>query len=428
MVIGLAEGNEEIYSIMFSSLKHPVRRKILRILADKPLTFSEMLGLLDVSSSNLTYHLENLGELVTKNDAGRYRLSTFGLAAVGTMKIVEEAPPLQPKNRVGLSLKWKTGLGAALIAMVRFASFAVIEYGAFNQAASERDSLQTKYDQLLSWSASTDRAITFLQDVAQIDTAKYQATLLSRTVENRADLGGAVEEIVTYALTSGNSKLDVVFRFRNNQLSRYQLIVLEGAPIYAQAQPYSMLDSAKNLLARLGAHEDTTYLANMSSLLSLVDNPQNIEIKEGNQKLNASFQGDNAQIDITYTQDSVDFSPKSLSLTFQNGDLTQLIDGWFLFTVGDTNVKVSADRAVELARDALDGYSWSANGQPVSGFGVLSEPVSVVFHPNTKGGLALYPQWLVSVHLDGVYAGNVDSILVEVWADTGEIAQIIPTS
>jgi len=57
----LAEGKEEIYSTMFSSLKHPARRKILRILADKPLTFSEMLDLLGISSSNLTYHLEAWG-------------------------------------------------------------------------------------------------------------------------------------------------------------------------------------------------------------------------------------------------------------------------------------------------------------------------------------------------------------------------------
>ena len=60
----LPDAQEEIYSTMFSSLKHPVRRKILRILSEKPLTFSEMLDLLGVSSSNLTYHLESLGELV----------------------------------------------------------------------------------------------------------------------------------------------------------------------------------------------------------------------------------------------------------------------------------------------------------------------------------------------------------------------------
>ncbi len=293
----MSEGKEEIYSTMFSSLKHPVRRKILRILADKPLTFSEMLDLLGVSSSNLTYHLESLGELVTKNDDGVYRLSTFGSAAVSTMKIVEEAPPIQPKKRTSLSLKWKATLGILLVGLILFSSMAALQFGALNQATSERDSLQSKYNQLLSWSNTTNTAISFLQQVPQIDTSHYQATLLSNTVEQRSDLGGALEQVMTYALTSSDSKLDVVFRFRNNQLSRYQIILLEGSPVYSSAQPYSVLDAAKGLLGRLATYESTSYLANMSRLLSMVNTEtQSIEISEGNIKLNVTTSGDSAQI------------------------------------------------------------------------------------------------------------------------------------
>ena len=134
--------------------------------------------------------------------------------------------------------------------------------------------------------------------------------------------------------------------------------------------------------------------------------------------------GGNAQILWVYTENGVDFSPKSLSLVFDNHDLETLTDGWFLFTVGSTTVNVSSDRAVELAKNALNGYSWNANGTTVSNFNALSQPVSVFFHPNTKGGLALYPQWTVTFYLDKVYPGNVNSIRIEVWADTGEIAQI----
>ena len=44
---GMADRNEEeIYSIMFKSLKHPVRRQILRMLNDKPMPFMEMVELL----------------------------------------------------------------------------------------------------------------------------------------------------------------------------------------------------------------------------------------------------------------------------------------------------------------------------------------------------------------------------------------------
>jgi hypothetical protein len=410
---------------MFSSLKHPIRRKVLRILADKPLTFSEMLDLLGVSSSNLTYHLESLGELVTKDEKGTYKLSTFALASVSTMKTVEEAPPVQPKKRLSLSLKWKTAVGVLLIGVIIFASVSALQYSALNQATSERDSLQLKYNQLLSWSNTTNNAINFLQQVTQIDTSHYQATLLSNTLEQRSDLGGALEQVMTYALTSSDSKLDVVFRFRNNQLSRYQIILLESSPVYSQAQPFSVLDGAKGLLGRLAAYEGTSYLANMSSLLSLVTaSTQNIEIAEGNIKLNYTSTGDSAQILMMYTENGVDYSPKSLSLVFDNHDLETLTDGWFLFSIGSTTVNVSSDKAVELAKNALSSYSWTVNGTTVSNFNVLPQATTVVFHPNTKNGLALYPQYTVTFYLDKIYPGNVNSMSVELWADKGDVAQI----
>jgi len=305
------------------------------------------------------------------------------------------------------------------------ASMAALQYDALNQTSSERDILQSKYNQLLSWSTDTNKAITFLQNVTQIDLNHYQSTLLSNTAEQRSDLGGALEQITTYSLTSSDSKMDVVFRFRNNQLSRYQIINVEGSPVYAQAQPHSVLEAAKNLLGRLGAYESTSYLSNMSSILSLV-NPtvQSIQILEGNIKLNVNVSGNSAQILLMYTENGIDFSPKSLSLIFENGELTQLTDGWFLFTIGSTTVNISSDKAVELAKNALNSYSWTANGQTVSNFNVLSQPFSVVFHPNTKNSLVLYPQWTVTFYLDKVYPGNVNGITVELWADTGDIAQI----
>lgn len=394
------------------------------MLADKPMTFSEMLDYLGVSSSNLTYHLENLGELVTKDENGIYRLSTFGQASVNTMKVVEEAPPVQPRQRLGLSLKWKTVLGVLLVGLIVLASFAYIQLGVNSQLANDRDNLQSRYDQLLSWSTSTDDAIRFLQDVAQIDTGKYQATLLSRTIEHRDDLGGVVEEIMRYSLTSSESKLDVIFRFRNGQLSRYQISVLEGTPIYSEGQPFSMLDTAKSLLDRLNVYEDTGYLGNMSEMLGLLQKQENIEIKQGNLKLNVSFNGDTSHLLWMYTENGVDYSPKSLDVVFDGHTLTSLTDGMYLFSVGNTNVNISQDRAIEIAKNAAKTFSYTTEGQTISGLSVVESPVSAVFHPNTKQNTQLYPCWYVTLYLDKTYPGGINSIAVTVWADTGEVAQI----
>jgi hypothetical protein len=423
-------GTEEIYSIMFSSLKHPVRRKILRVLADKTMTFSEMLEILGISSSNLTYHLENLGELVSKDESGVYRLSTFGQASVSTMKIVEEAPQVQPKKNNHVKRKWQIITGVVLIGLIVCASLTAIEFTTLNQVNGQLNKLQGDYAQLLSWTSTTDDAINFLHDVVQLDTTKYQATLLSRTVESRKDLGGLPEEVMRYSLVGTDdsgaaSKLSVYFRFRNCEFSRYQLTVEEGAPIYAEPQSPFVLDAANNIVDRLKVYESGSYLSNMSQLMSLAstsNTSDGIEIKVGNIKLNATVTGDNAEIIMEYTENGVDFSPKSIELVLENGILKDLTDGWRLFSVGSSEVSISRDRAVTLAKNALAGFQWEYNGIVVSNFEYNPDPATVVFHPNTKDGLTLYPQWTVTFYLNKVYAGGAYMISVALWADTGEVA------
>ncbi|MHA2314682.1 MAG: ArsR/SmtB family transcription factor [Candidatus Hermodarchaeia archaeon] len=85
---------EETYSLIFRSLKHPIRRKILRILVDKQLAFSKILAILSMDSGHLSYHIENLGDLVKHTADGKYELSSIGVAAVNLMSGVEERPQL----------------------------------------------------------------------------------------------------------------------------------------------------------------------------------------------------------------------------------------------------------------------------------------------------------------------------------------------
>ena len=103
----MSNSEEQIYSIMYSSLKHLVRRKILRMLSEKPTSFSRLLEEFGFSSSNLTYHLDSLGELLTKTSDGKYQLSKFGEASVDTMSLVEEAPAVRTKKRPFTPLNWK---------------------------------------------------------------------------------------------------------------------------------------------------------------------------------------------------------------------------------------------------------------------------------------------------------------------------------
>ena len=425
----MPDPEEEIYSIMFSSLKHPARRKILRMLADRSMTFSQMLDALGVSSSHLTYHLENLGELVSKAENGEYRLSTFGSASVDTMKIVEEAPAVRSKMGLPLSLKWRSLLAILVIAVVVLASFSYVEYASLSQLSDDHELLKSRYEQLLSWSASTDTAITFLQDVVQIDTDEYHATLLSDTVEHRTDLGGIVEEVLRYSLINSESQIDVILRFRNQELSRYACL-FEGSLIYAQPQPYTLLETVKSLMERLSSFGDASYVEEMGSMLDSVEEIGNIEVAEGSIKLKVSVAGGRTEFLWMYTENGVDFSPKSLSLVFENNVLKELTDGWLLFTVGTTQLSVtSEEEAIEIARNAVEGFTWTAEGVVVSDFTVLEQPISVIFHPTLREeGVALIPYWEVTLYLDKVYPGGINRITVGIWADTAEVRRIRTSS
>jgi hypothetical protein len=95
----MSGSEEDTYSMIFTSLKHPIRRGVLRILSDNPQSFSDLQRLLKIESSHLTYHLEGLGSLLVKTEEG-YALSSLGEAAVSTMKGVEEPPNAYPSLKL----------------------------------------------------------------------------------------------------------------------------------------------------------------------------------------------------------------------------------------------------------------------------------------------------------------------------------------
>lgn len=435
----MSELGEEPYSTMFASLKHPARRRILRMLAEKPSNFSAILETLGISSSHLTYHLENLGELVTKLDDGTYKLSTFGEAAVLTMRGVEEIPETKSKQLFQLSMRWKTIFAVLMIGVVFFAGITYAQYATLNklsvdykQTAQKYELLETEYERvlaenerLLSWGLAPAKLLAFLQDVVYLNMTKYQATLASNTIEYRSDLGGVVEEILKYTLTSDGSRVDVTLRFRNNTLSRYYLYVLEGAPFYTQLQPNSVLDVARGLLERYQEYSGASYLVAMRNMLDTANEVDNFETTSGNVKLIMSTEGNKVKMQWLYTSNSIDFQAKSVVLSFDDyGFLEILSDDWSLFTVGSTEVNISKDEAINIAMDYAQDFSWIVNGEEINNFTLLSEPVTAELWPHSKEEepLALIPYWYVTIHLDRVYPDRVDRLAVGLWADTGEVS------
>jgi len=138
---------EETYSTMFTSLRHPARRRILTMLSAKPRNFSEIMEQLGISSSHLTYHLESLGELVSRMEDGRYRLSTFGEAAVATMGRVDEAPRVtEQRHPMSRSKRVPTSWVVLVMGVVILASVCLVQHRFFNQLSANYEQLKVEHE------------------------------------------------------------------------------------------------------------------------------------------------------------------------------------------------------------------------------------------------------------------------------------------
>lgn len=436
--IGVSGSEEETYSVMFSSLRHPARRKILRMLSERKVTYSQMLEELAIPSSHLTYHLENLGDLVTKDENGRYELSSFGKAAVTMMRGAEEVPDTRAKRFSALPLRWKTLYALFIIAIMLLAITSYVQFSSFNELSNDYSALQKNYNavkeqnqQLLlsKTSNDTDQARIIIQDVLQIDTSKYHLTLTGDTLQNRADLGGLIEEILQYSLVNNASRIDLTLRFRDGHFSLLQINQLEGSPnfplVYTEPQPIDVIQACQGLIDRYTSALKDSYMDQINTLMASVNDNKSGQTL-GNSKLQFSSYDGYADFLLMYTDNGTDFQAKSVHLSYQNNILTEFSDNWLTFKVGSAQVNISKDQAVLIAKNAAKSYSWNANGTQVTNFQILDNPVSAQFYPKPRASdvLTLYPYWYVALYLDKTYPGGVSEIAVGVWADTGQIASI----
>ena len=108
-----SEIDEDTYSSIFGALRHPIRKKILRMLSERSLSFTEIQNTLSINSAQLSFHIRSLGELTTQTENDKYVLSTFGRAACSLMGKVEET-----RVTLGRMIEFKWALIAVIVGLI----------------------------------------------------------------------------------------------------------------------------------------------------------------------------------------------------------------------------------------------------------------------------------------------------------------------
>jgi DNA-binding transcriptional ArsR family regulator len=139
----MASSEEETYSTLFASLKHPIRRRILRLLSTSPQSFSELLKVFRIESSHLTYHLEGSGDLLLKTEDGKYALSSLGEAAVSMMTQVEESPKVASRLPFP-SRNWKLLVAGLTLGLILLSASFFIMYQSSSQLFNQYLNLEER--------------------------------------------------------------------------------------------------------------------------------------------------------------------------------------------------------------------------------------------------------------------------------------------
>lgn len=77
-------------SILIKGISHDIRREILRLIDQYPMTFTELLNHFDISTGKLNYHLSQIDGFIEKqNDSALYQTTSLGKKALKVLYMID---------------------------------------------------------------------------------------------------------------------------------------------------------------------------------------------------------------------------------------------------------------------------------------------------------------------------------------------------
>ena len=164
---------------------------------------------------------------------------------------------------------------------------------------------------------ATDEVLAFLEEVVSIDVPKYTVTAFNSSVTYPNWLGGLPQLTGKYTLESETSKLDILFKFRNNTLSWCLVRNLEGQPHYTESPSANLRDVARDFLQKYQKYSYDSDLETMANMLESVDVTANSTKIVGNLKLIVTVTSFSSSFDWRYTLNGTEYS--RLCVSFRDG-------------------------------------------------------------------------------------------------------------
>ncbi len=277
-----------------------------------------------------------------------------------------------------------------------------------------------------------DKGLRILSDVLNIDTPKYSLTMRECPQDSYL---GIPQENTRYYLESNQSSLDMMYTYCNGKLRMIDVLETNGSPITTKSS-FNEIELSKNFLANYQTYSGNCFYGELKSMLQSVDKTNSTTTAK-NIKLTVTETDTGTTFSWIYSQDGVDASDKCVVLGYKMGTLKLFIDNWDLYTVGNPNINLSKDEAIEIAIENAANYSWQV-GADKDAYKIVNFTLAeiattqLVFcnsleankNQHSQDPSMLFPMWRIGIALDKFYPGNVYGIYVDIWADTKEVRHI----
>lgn len=274
-------------------------------------------------------------------------------------------------------------------------------------------------------SDSASKVTIFLRDVAMIDVEKYD---ISDTIGPLVDY--EVFEGIPYTsgkltLTSETSIIDVLYNFVDDSLTSCTIEPVYGSVKHIQPAPSNLVDAATIFLQKYQVYADDSSIAAIKNTLVSVDTAENttkivgdVRLEISNTDLWTSFQWEKTYNGAVYP---------GLGVGFKNGEIYYFGQGMSYYTMGNTDVDITKEQAIEIALKQTESYSYTYQDQKIENFNIVKDSIVAELEVKSRyKSFELYPLWKVDLPLDDIYPGEVYFIRANLWADTGEIIDIRP--
>jgi hypothetical protein len=264
----------------------------------------------------------------------------------------------------------------------------------------------------------TDDALAFIRDVAMIDVSKYDVKISGPSVYYLPSRSGIKTETLRYDLKSSESELHLFIIFTNGNLQCFMLYNDKGSPIYKQNSS-TVLNEATGTLERFQNVSKVSYPPVLTNLLHAVNSDATeCTLTSNNVKLAVSIQGNGGALNWFYVANGVEYTRKSVRMSFSNGRLTFFGNDWGVYSVGNTNLNVTKQEAIEKSIQRAQSHKLVFDGKQEP-FILAQDKVNIQLWAVEREPMVLQLTWHVKIpFVQPVY--GVYGLEVGLWADTGE--------